>query len=233
MIYELTESKKNNTEFLDNILNDFLIYFLNNVNRKTFPPYILSECISNIALYNRSKNGDWLIRDNLQLKFIFYANESLIKNIEFRGHFSTCNHILNNFRALYFSSHSIFKSNSNNFLICFLEKITRRIFYPSNILKEGSMHYHLLITRWLFELSICAYEMKDQRMLYLIEPYLKIHMDVLKIFSNRGFIPIFGDLSPDCPIDWILPIIDYSNKDYPYKFIGEGSKGWDRIWNFD
>ena len=75
--------------------------------------------------------------------------------------------------------------------------------------------------------------MKDQRMLYLIEPYLKIHMDVLKIFSNKGFIPIFGDLSPDCPIDWILPIIDYSNKDYPYKFIGEGSKGWDRIWNFD
>ena len=122
LLYELTKVKNPNIELLNNYLYMFINYFNNSFTTKDFPPYILSECISNINLFNRAKNKSWIIQDKNHRNFILLANKLLLKNIEFRGPFSTCNHLVNNFRALYLSSKLIKSKISDEFFYVFGHK---------------------------------------------------------------------------------------------------------------
>ena len=67
-------------------------------------------------------------------------------------------------------------------------------------------------------------------MLNLIQPYLKSHLKMVNWTSSLKSIPLFGDLSPDCPVDWLLPLSFYSNYDYPFENIGKVNRGWDKLW---
>ena len=178
LIYELTNNKKSNKNYLFCYLNKFIYDFSENISTKNFSPYILSECLSNLSIFNRSINKSWLIKDPNYINFIIKGNMLLVTKLEFRGHFSTCNHILNNFRGLYLSYHSIFLQKKFVF-IDFWERIKLKLFNNNTIIFEGSIHYHFLITRWLFELCICAYEKEDFIMLNLIQPYLKSHLKMV------------------------------------------------------
>ena len=60
---------------------------------------------------------------------------------------------------------------------------------------------------------------------------MKSNLDVISIFSKLDTIPLFGDISPDCPINWLLPISKYANNEEPFLLIGKGLRGWDKIWN--
>ena len=55
LLYELTKVKNPNIELLNSYLYIFINYFNNSFTTKDLPPYILSECISNINLFNRAK----------------------------------------------------------------------------------------------------------------------------------------------------------------------------------
>lgn len=230
LIYELTNNKRSNKNYLFCYLNKFIYDFSEDISTNNFSPYILSECLSNLSLFNRSINKSWLIKDPSYINFIIKGNMLLVRKLEFRGPFSTCNHILNNFRGLYLSYHSILPANQNLFFVDFWERIKLQLFKNNTIIFEGSIHYHFLITRWLFELCICAYEIEDFRMLNLIQPYLKSHLKMVSWTSSLNSIPLFGDLSPDCPVDWLLPLSFYSNYDYPFENIGKVNKGWDKLW---
>ena len=75
------------------------------------------------------------------------------------------------------------------------------------------------------------YETNDTIMLNYIKPYLKSNLDLISIFSTFNKIPLFGDISPDCPVNWLLPDSKYANYEEPFLQVGKGSKGWDKIWN--
>ena len=233
LIYELTKVKNPNMVLLNRYLNEFISYFNNSFTTKDLPPYILSECISNMNLFNRAKNKSWIIQDKNHRNFTLLANKLLIKNIEFRGPFSSCNHLINNFRALYLSSKLIKGNMSEEFFLRFWSQIKSKVFVNNGKIGDGSVHYHFLITRWLFEICICAYEINDQAILNAVNPYLKSNLEIVDLLARSDFLPLFGDLSPDCPIEWLLPISNYVKESSPYSCIGSGSKGWDRIWSFE
>ncbi|MBO6971808.1 MAG: hypothetical protein JJ840_07555 [Prochlorococcus marinus CUG1431] len=233
LIYELTKLNNPNITLLDNYLNKFISYFYDSNYIKYLPPYILSECISNIILFNRAKNKSWIIKDNFHNNFAILACKSLVSNIEFRGSFSTCNHLINNFRALYLSSRLIQRNKDNSFFLVFWEKIKKKVFIKSGKIADGSVHYHFLITRWLFEICICAYELNDYEILNKVNPYLKSNLEIVGYLSRADVLPLFGDLSPDCPVEWLLPIANYVKESCPYSAVGNGTKGWDRIWSFE
>ena len=233
LIYELTKENNPNIQLISNQLNKFIDYFYSSFSINDFPPYILSECISNMHLFNRAKNKSWIIQDQKQRNFILKANKLLIKNIEFRGPFSTCNHILNNFRALYLSSKLIKNNNGDKFFIDFWLQVKNIVFIHNGKIGDGSVHYHFLITRWLFEICICAYEINDYVILNEVNPYLKVNLEIIENLSRANSLPLFGDLSPDCPVEWLLPISNYVKESFPYSCVGKVKKGWDRIWSFD
>ena len=233
LIYELTKVKNSNYLKLKYYLDEFITCFSNSLNTHNFPPYILSECISNINLFNRAINKSWEIKESNQRDFILLANRLLVKHLEFRGPFSTCNHLINNFRALYLSSKIIEDHKKSLFYLTFWDQIKNKVFLPNGKIGDGSVHYQFLITRWLFEISIYAYEVKDSIILGQVYPYLSKNLEIVDILSRKNNIPFFGDLSPDCPIEWLYPILKYTRLKYPYKYIGNGSKGWDRIWNLE
>ena len=231
LLYGYTESNLYNIDIYKSYLNRFIFDFSYSITRKNFSPYILSECISNLILFNRALNNNWTVDYYDQILFLTKANKLLVRSIEFRGPFSTCNHILNNFRALYLSRYSIHSKYNGSFFIALWQKISHILFSSNKVFNEGSMHYHYLITSWLFELCICAYETNDIIMLNYIKPYLKSNLDVISIFSKFNKIPLFGDISPDCPVNWLLPISKYANNEEPFLQVGKGSRGWDKIWN--
>ena len=233
LIYELTNGNTANIYILDIYLNKFISYFYKSCSIHNLPPYILSECISNINLFNRARNKSWIIKNNHHKNFTVLANKLLIKNIEFRGPFSTCNHLINNFRALYLSSCLIKRNKGDKFFLSFWEQIKNKVFFNSGKIADGSVHYHFLITRWLFEICICAYELKDYDILNEVNPYLKSNLEIVGLLFRGDVLPLFGDLSPDCPIEWLLPISNYVTESSPYSSVGNGKKGWDRIWSFE
>ena len=231
VIYEITKVENPNLSIFHSYIDQFIMDSNKFLGIKEFPPYILSECIVNLTLYHRAKNNSWIINDLNHERFLISANILLLKNLEFRGPFSTCNHLINNFRALYL----FFNSNTNSlekyFFPNFWYQIRRKVFLPSKKIADGSIHYHFLITRWLFEICICAFESKDEHILSLVNPYLQANLEIIHKLSFKDNIPLMGDLSPDCPMEWLLPLANYSNEKYPYCSIGKGKYGWDRIWN--
>tara|TARA_B100001029_G_C15013687_1_gene425911 strand:- start:158 stop:1174 length:1017 start_codon:yes stop_codon:yes gene_type:complete len=233
LIYELTKVKKPNMGLLNSTLNKFIIYFNNSLTIKDLPPYILSECIANINLYNRAINKSWIIEDKNHKKFTLLANKLLIKHIEFRGPFSSCNHLINNFRALYLSSKLIKNNIGDEFFLRFWTQIKRKVFISGGKIGDGSVHYHFLITRWLFEICICAYEVNDKAILDEVNPYLRSNLEIVDFLTRADSLPLFGDLSPDCPVEWLLPISNYVKESSPYSCVGRSTKGWDRIWSFE
>ena len=55
-------------------LNKFIYDFSENVSTKNFSPYILSECLSNLSIFNRSINKSWLIKDPNYINFIILSS---------------------------------------------------------------------------------------------------------------------------------------------------------------
>tara|TARA_Y100001970_G_C14160047_1_gene817975 strand:- start:198 stop:1211 length:1014 start_codon:yes stop_codon:yes gene_type:complete len=233
LVYELTESRTKDPSNLICYTNKFIFDFSKSISIEKFPPYVLSECISNLSLFNRSINRSWVFLNQSQESFVLSAHKLLLMHLEFRGPFSTCNHILNNFRALYLSSQALGIHDDKRFFLRFWKHVKSELFCSSNILREGSIHYHFLITSWLFEICICAYEVNDKFILDAVNPYLISHLDLISWFSDKKSIPLFGDLSPDCPLEWLLPLSSYSNMKDPFASIGSVSKGWDLLWNYE
>ena len=84
---------------------------------------------------------------------------------------------------------------------------SRRIFSESGELGEGSVHYHLLASRWYIECWLAAkkYGRKE-------EPYFEriasSVLSVLPIFNMSAGLPLVGDISPDCSPSYLLCLLD-------------------------
>lgn len=191
----------------------------NGLNRTglNFDSYTLGERICNSLLFSRLIKGKWNSLPSDLNQFILNDTLQLINNLEYHEYDLTGNHLFNNGRAIYFFS-KVFEVKTLEKLskLIILERL-KVLITEDGFLREGSSHYHLLFTRWLFEIYFVTDEYKDD----LFKKKLKVILN--KMISKSNFflirkdnkykMPLIGDVSPDFDPDWLIGIssIDFIN----------------------
>ena len=131
------------------------------------------------------------------LKFLFKHGTVIIDNLEYFGEQQTGNHLANNGRGLYLAGLKLGIKFWTDIGEKILFKESERLFLKSGILREGSSHYHLLVTRWYVECWLAAEAHNHPGKNKLLEISKKI-LAVLPLFDLPAGFPLIGDVSPDC-----------------------------------
>ena len=197
--------------------------------------YSVGERISNALLFFREKTGIW---DNYPIDIklsIQVMADHLSKNIEFYPEDMSGNHVLNNARAILMSGHSLNNLNLINLGREILSQFLPKLFDEDGFLREGSSHYQFLTTRWLLEIRMISEDKDDKMTLEILNKQLTEILNACNFFlikddRNLLNIPIIGDISPDCSIEWIIelfnsPLSDLNNKFKPRKT----NRGWSKL----
>ena len=118
--------------------------------------------------------------------------------LEYFGDHDTSNHLANNGRGLYRLGLALGLPTATEAGRRILLAEAERIFSRSGALREGSTHYHLLLTRSYTDafLAAQAHERPEAGALRAI---VIRALSVLPHFGLPGGLPLIGDISPDCP----------------------------------
>ena len=159
--------------------------------------YSISERLSNwvnllyVINYKDIEREGEIIRN-----CIFQQAKYLMQKLEFRGP-ATNNHIINNGRALYlvglYLNNETFKKSGKEILFAGVDQM----FTNSGFLREGSSHYHILLTRTYLEVLIFSRRFKDNGFGELLSKRIEKIWEAACFFLEENPFPIFGDVSPD------------------------------------
>ena len=137
--------------------------------------------------------------------------EYLLNNLEYYGDLFTGNHLSNNGRALYIaglvlSNHEYY--NAGKYMIL---KERERLFAEPMFLREGSSHYQFLVTRNYCEILSFAREYSDDETVSELKSTVTeltkgCNYFLLNSEDGTWDIPLIGDISPDCPPQWLLGV---------------------------
>ncbi len=129
--------------------------------------------------------------------------EAIYGGLEYFGEHNTSNHLSNNGRGLYRLGLELGLPWAAETGARILEKEAERIFRPSGVLGEGSSHYHFLLARnyadaWL---AARAHGRAEEKTLRRI---VERALGVVPWLILPGGLPLVGDISPDCPPEYLL-----------------------------
>ena len=158
----------------------------------------------------------------------------LTKRMEYFGK-NTCNHICNNARALYlcgtYFDSVFFKELAREVIFMELPKLVT----GDGFLREGSSHYQLLFTRWMLEVAYFAAFSNDLKLKEFLDPYLrnlicKSYFFFVRSTEFKTQMPLFGDISPDFPPEWLINMLDTIDDSFEKnEMLPE--KSWNRLWS--
>ena len=131
-----------------------------------------------------------------------HAN-AIFEHLEYFGEHDTSNHLSNNGRGLFRLGLALGIGWAADAGARILIEEAKRILMPSGILREGSSHYHLLIARnyadaWL---AARAFKRPEEDALRRIAARM---LAVVPRLLLPGGLPLVGDVSPDCPPEYLL-----------------------------
>ncbi len=180
-------------------------------NKFHLSAYDASERIVNSLIFfllasgrEESELPDWL------KGFISDSAEQISNKLEFYPEGRVNNHIINDARGLYFAGAFLGKENYSNAAISIFRNELSKVITEDGFLREGSSHYHFLITRWLLEVIFLADLIDDSSVKSIIRPFAAKCVKVCWFFlvreikTGRWGIPLIGDVSPDFPPKWLL-----------------------------
>ena len=136
--------------------------------------------------------------------------EHIQDNFEYYGDYFTSNHFCNNGRGLYICGAILgiecFSLLGKRIIVDMLEKIV-----PDNrFLREGSVHYQFLITKWICDCLWIAKNFDDNDFADWLEHRLKGLLNGCEYFllysEQKVTIPFIGDISPDLVPDWLMGV---------------------------
>lgn len=158
-------------------------------------PYTAAERVINILDYARRFGLPGEQQETLTA--LAQHGPAIAERLEYLGETNTSNHLSNNGRGLYRLGLALGLSDCIGRGADILLKEAARIFMPSGVLREGSSHYHLLLTRNYADAWLAARENKraEERPLRDI---VKRALSVISHLSLPGRFPLVGDISPDC-----------------------------------
>ena len=167
-------------------------------------PYTAAERAINILSFARVNGLPGSA--NATLAVLAKHGTAITERLEYFGDQNTGNHLSNNGRGLYLLGLALGNETMADRGGRLLIKEADRIFASSGVLREGSTHYHLLLTRnytsaWLAALR---HRRKEEAAL---ETITRNALQALLPLSLPGGLPLIGDISPDCPPEFLAGLI--------------------------
>jgi hypothetical protein len=172
-------------------------------------PYTVSERIHNLCEYIALN----LLPDALLSDLVdqIYGDASFLEsNIE--SHLGVHNHILNNARALSIAGF-IFQDDEQSKIWTGKAMVLWTEYWPKLILEDGffaeqSSFYHVLMTRTLLDYLAHAKRLNVELSQSFMEQVDRMCSVTNLLVRPDGSIPIFGDASPDMPIEWLRGLVE-------------------------
>lgn len=159
-------------------------------------PYTAAERAVNILAFGRRHGLPAPIADTVQT--LCAHGPAIAERLEYFGEHNTSNHLSNNGRGLYLLGLELGLVECSHMGARLLIEEAKRIFLPSGILREGSSHYHLLITRNYLEAWLAA-RAHGRPEAATLESIAARALAAVRELSLPGGMPLVGDISPDCP----------------------------------
>ena len=173
-------------------------------------PYTAAERVINILDYAQ-RHGLPGPRDDT-LKCLAGHGEVIETTLEYFGESNTGNHLANNGRGLFLLGLALGIERYADIGGGILIEEGARIFGPSGILREGSSHYHLLLTRNYASAWLAA-RTNGRPETAALEEITKRAIAGLPHLVLPGGMPLIGDISPDCPPGFLAGLLPGGNKD--------------------
>lgn len=164
-------------------------------------PYTAAERAINIMAFAR-QHGLPGSRDETLTILASHA-PAIASRLEYFGEHHTSNHLANNGRGLYLLGLELGLVKAADMGGRILIEEAKRIFHPSGMLREGSSHYHLLLTRNLEQVAAAAELHDRQEALALSAISCRARAATEKLILPGGF-PLIGDISPDLAPEKLL-----------------------------
>jgi hypothetical protein len=167
-------------------------------------PYTAAERVINILDHSQRHGLPGPKDDTVQ--FLAGHGDAIEHTLEYFGERNTGNHLSNNGRGLFLLGLALgierYAALGGRILI----EESARIFGPSGMLREGSSHYHLLLTRnyasaWLAARALNRPETSA------LEEITKCALSALPGLVMAGGMPLIGDISPDCPPEFLAGLL--------------------------
>ncbi len=195
----------------EKIITDWIIKMDSDKICRAFETYTAAERICNFILFfyktGRNAAPSDLIIANL-IDTTYYVSD----NLEYFSEDRINNHILNNARSLFFSGVFFNQSSFIDFAGKIIKNASETLITKEGFLREGSTHYHFLVTRWFLELYVFSVKAEIMNFMEYFKSLLKKMLPACWFFlvynriENDWRIPLIGDVSPDSPPSWLISL---------------------------
>ncbi len=163
-------------------------------------PYTAAERAINILDFARRVGIPGRREDTLRL--LAAHGSAILRRLEYNGEHYTSNHLSNNGRGLYLLGLALGIDGLAEIGGKILVEEAARIFSPFGMLREGSTHYHLLLTRNYASAWLAA-EVHGRPEAGSLGAVTEAALKAASGLELSGGLPLIGDISPDCPPDFL------------------------------
>ncbi len=164
-------------------------------------PYTAAERAINILDFGRRRGLPGPLDDTVAV--LAAHAPAIADRLEYFGDHHTSNHLANNGRGLYLLGLALGMERSAELGARILIEEARRVFSPSGVLREGSSHYHLLLTRAYVNAWLAA-RADDRAETTALEYEARKTLAVIPPLILPGGLALIGDVSPDCPPEFLM-----------------------------
>ena len=163
-------------------------------------PYTAAERAVNILAFARRRGLPGPKADTLAV--LAAHGPAIAAGLEYFGDHHTSNHLATNGRGLYLLGLELALPRCAQMGARILIEEAARIFLPSGVLREGSSHYHLLLTRNYADAWLAARRHRRPEADRLAEITARA-LAIIPGLRLPGGLPLIGDISPDCPPEFL------------------------------
>ena len=170
-------------------------------NSWAWHPYTVAERAVNILSFIK-RYGLPGSKENTLSVLTAHAH-AIVNKLEYFGDHHTSNHLANNGRGLYLLGLTLGLKQTANIGGRILIEEAKRIFHSSGVLREGSSHYHMLLTRNFEEVANAA-EKYNRKEASSLRSTANKARTAAKLIILPGGLPLVGDISPDVSPNLLL-----------------------------
>lgn len=163
-------------------------------------PYTASERLINL-LYFAAQYGLPGPREET-LHILGAHGGAIYDRLEYFGTEGTGNHLANNGRGLFLGGLWLGYADWVEIGERILLEEAVRLFTASGLLREGSSHYHLLVTRWYLEAWLFSHR-HGRASASRFESIAARALAAARHLNLPGGFPFIGDISPDCKPEYL------------------------------
>lgn len=217
VIYQLEEgnSKKELYKVIINLIESWIDKFnitqLKKCHFEIFQTYTVSERLVNWFYLLNITTTDKKLKNKKIVTSMCEQLMYICNNLEYYGEDFTGNHLLNNGKAIYIIGNSLGIKEIKEIGKKILLNEYKRIIVDKGFLREGSVHYQLLITKNYLDSYFVALKFQDYEFTEQLYPLIEELVSACEYFmvrdsKGRNRIPIIGDISPDYSPEWLITV---------------------------